>query len=635
MTANLQSGKIDPSMTKKITPQTPLANQIRHQFLQFYADRGHAIIPSAPLVPENDPSTLFTSSGMQPLVPNLLGEPHPEGTRLTDSQKSFRSNDIEEVGDARHTTFFEMLGNWSLGDYFKAEQLPWVWEFLTEVVGLNPHRLKVTVFAGNKDLKIDQDQESIAIWKKIYQKAGIDAQVGSEIFCYDEKKNWWSRSGEPANMPAGEPGGPDSEIFFDFGPQALVHEHSAWCDEPCHVNCDCGRYIEIGNSVFMQFQKLADGNFAELKQKNVDFGGGLERITMAAEDQSDLFLTSTFTGLRQAIEKLAQLQYVTATDSQKRAFRIIMDHVRAAVMLMADGVRVSNKEQGYVLRRLIRRAIRMARELGITQIGYLGQLADEVISFYADVYPEVATNSAEIKLAFLDEEKRFGKTIEKGLHEISKMSDMTGEAAFKLYESFGFPFELTQEIALERGWQVSEAEFQAAAEKHRQISRDLSGAKFKGGLQDSQEETVRYHTAAHLLQAALRKFFGENVIQKGSNITAERARFDFSLEKPLTLDDQKQIEKQVNDWIVSQYEVKCETLPKKEAFDSGAVHAFNDRYPDEVTVYTVGDQGKNWISKEICMGPHVKNLGELRPIKITKEKGAGQGIRRIYLEFLD
>ena len=623
-------------MTKKSSSsKIPLANQIRRQFLQFYADRGHVVIPSAPLVPENDSSTLFTSSGMQPLVPNLLGEPHPEGTRLADSQKSFRSNDIEEVGDARHTTFFEMLGNWSLGDYFKTEQLPWIWEFLTEKVGLDPHRLKVTVFAGDKKLGIAKDDESIALWKKIYKKAGIDAQVGSEIFCYDEKKNWWSRSGEPANMPAGEPGGPDSEIFFDFGPEALMHENSPWHDEPCHVNCDCGRYIEIGNSVFMQFQKLADGNFAELKQKNVDFGGGLERITMAAEDQNDLFLTSTFNALREAIEALTKIDYKTSSDSQKKAFRIIMDHLRAAVLLMADGVRASNKEQGYVLRRLIRRAVRMFRELGLTGTGYLSQLADEVINFYADTYPEVATNAADIKTALLDEEERFGKTIEKGFREIAKMSDMSGEFAFKLYESFGFPFELTQEIALERGWQVSEADFKAATEAHRQISRDLSGAKFKGGLQDSQEETVRYHTAAHLLQAALRKFFGEHVVQKGSNITAERARFDFSLEKPLSLEDQARVEKQINDWIADQYEVKCETLTKNQAFESGTVHTFDDRYPDEVTVYTIGDQGDTWISKEICMGPHVKNLNELRPVKITKEKGAGQGIRRIYLEFIE
>ena len=600
-------------------------NQLRSKFLHYYRDRDHAIIPSSPLVPENDSSTLFTSSGMQPLVPYLLGEKHPAGKRLTDSQKSFRAVDIEEVGDARHTTFFEMLGNWSLGDYFKKEQLPWIFNFLVEEVGLEPQKLYVTVFAGDEKLKIPQDNEAIVIWQALFAQKGIQAEIGERIFLYDQKKNWWSRSGEPAAMPAGEPGGPDSEIFYDFGVDLKCHENSVWKDEKCHPNCDCGRFVEIANSVFMQYQKQADGSFAPLKQKNVDYGGGLERLLMAVENKNDVFETSAFAPLIEIILADTDLEYKKLSEAQKRPIRIIADHLRAAVMLMSDGVIPSNKEQGYILRRLIRRSVLLADKLNLKK-----DWSDKVVELlgkqYGEVYSAVFEKKELIKNELNKEIQKFRATLSNGLKEFEKLKDIDGKTAFYLYESFGFPFELTQELAAEKGWQLDVVEFTAAKKQHQDLSKSKSDAKFKGGLADAQALTVEFHTATHLLLAALRHFVKADAYQKGSNITAERARLDFTLDAPLTAEQKQQVEDQVNAWIKADLPVKKTMHAKVEALEIVGGSVFADRYPDQVSIYTI-----EGASQEICVGPHVAHTGEIGKIKIAKEKSVSAGVRRLYL----
>jgi len=616
------------------------ANELRKKYLTFFEAHQHAVVPSAAMVPENDPSTLFTGSGMQPMVPYLLGEKHPKGTRITDSQKCFRSQDIEEVGDNRHTTFFEMLGNWSLGDYFKKEQLRWFFTFLTQEVGLKPEKLFVTVFSGNESLGIGRDDESVAIWKELFKEVGIEATVGEDseknglqddrIFFFDEKKNWWSRAGVPSNMPAGEPGGPDSEVFYDFGAEQKLHEMSEFKNMKCHVNCDCGRFLEIGNSVFMQYQKQADGSFKELSQKNVDFGGGFERILAVMTDSQDMFTTALFTPLISKIEEISGKKYSEKSDVT-RSFRVIADHVRAATLLAADGVFPSNKEQGYFSRRLLRRAIRFGKMIGIEQ-PFLAELVTVISAVYAQPYPEVAKKSVAITQAFQTEEKKFQKALEKGLRELDKIKNIDGEVAFKLYETYGFPFELTQEIAVERGDVVSEEDFTQAKKVHADASRKASGEKFKGGLADHSEKTTQYHTATHLLHAALRKILGTHVQQKGSNITHERLRFDFSHTDALSQDEKQQVEDQVNTWISADLPVTVKTMGKKAALKSGAIAFFVEKYPNEVTVYTIGDDDHSgWISKEFCGGPHVSSTGEIGPVEIFKEQSASAGVRRVYL----
>jgi len=616
------------------------ANELRKKYLTFFEAHQHAVVPSAAMVPENDPSTLFTGSGMQPMVPYLLGEKHPKGTRITDSQKCFRSQDIEEVGDNRHTTFFEMLGNWSLGDYFKKEQLRWFFTFLTQEVGLKPEKLFVTVFSGNESLGIGRDDESVAIWKELFKEVGIEATVGEDseknglqddrIFFFDEKKNWWSRAGVPSNMPAGEPGGPDSEVFYDFGAEQKLHEMSEFKNMKCHVNCDCGRFLEIGNSVFMQYQKQADGSFKELSQKYVDFGGGFERILAVMTDSQDMFTTALFTPLISKIEEISGKKYSEKSDVT-RSFRVIADHVRAATLLAADGVFPSNKEQGYFSRRLLRRAIRFGKMIGIEQ-PFLAELVTVISAVYAQPYPEVAKKSAAITQAFQTEEKKFQKALEKGLRELDKIKNIDGEVAFKLYETYGFPFELTQEIAVERGDVVSEEDFTQAKKVHADASRKASGEKFKGGLADHSEKTTQYHTATHLLHAALRKILGTHVQQKGSNITHERLRFDFSHTDALSQDEKQQVEDQVNTWISADLPVTVKTMGKKAALKSGAIAFFVEKYPNEVTVYTIGDDDHSgWISKEFCGGPHVSSTGEIGPVEIFKEQSASAGVRRVYL----
>lgn len=632
---------------------------IRQTYLDYFAhlksadgrDFAHAVVPSVNLVPENDPSTLFTSAGMQPMIPYFFGQSHPKGKRIVNSQKCFRAEDIEEVGDNRHTTFFEMLGNWSLGDYFKTEQIEFFFTFLTNRVGLDPHKLYVTVFAGNPALGIPRDDQAAVTWQKLFEKSGVEAKIvtdpenglqGGRIFFYPEKKNWWSRSGVPDKMPVGEPGGPDSEVFYDFGEEQHghhLHQESAWKDQPCHVNCDCGRFLEIGNSVFMQYQKTESG-FQPLKQQNIDFGGGLERILAAFKHQPDIFQTDAFLPIIQALASLSPFSYA----EQTAAYRIIADHVRASVMLLADGVVPSSKEQGYILRRLIRRAVRQGQKLGI-QGSFLTKLLPAVISIYQDFYTELPTKTAQMSQALQQEEEKFQRSMQRGLREFEKMivgqDVLTAELAFTLYESYGFPFELSIEEAQSRGLAQEAEILQKITQKrqaHASLSRSASEQKFKGGLADHGALTTRYHTATHLLHAALRQILGKSVGQKGSNITAERLRFDFSFPRALTSSEKQQVEDLVNQWIVADLPVQRQEMPKTVALQSGAVAFFVEKYPDLVSVYTVGKNpdgqaGRDWVSKELCGGPHVTHTGEIGRIKLVKEKAAAAGVRRIYAEF--
>ena len=615
------------------------ANTLRQKYLSFFEQRKHAIVPSAAMVPENDPTTLFTGSGMQPMVPYLLGEPHPKGTRIVDSQKCFRSQDIEEVGDNRHTTFFEMLGNWSLGDYFKEEQIEWVFTFLTQEIGLDPQRLYVTAYQGDDSIGVPKDIDTPRIWKRLFATVGIEAGVVSDagskgmqdgrIFYYGDG-NWWSRAGAPSKMPAGEPGGPDSEIFYDFGPDLLLHENSPFSKDVCHVNCDCGRFLEIGNSVFMQYQKQEDGSFKELAQKNVDFGGGFERILAVLSNTQDVFTTELFSPIIKTIETLSGTRY-GESDQVNRSYRVIADHIRAATLLAVDGVYPSNKEQGYFARRLLRRAIRFGKMIGITR-PFIAELVEVVATIYAEPYPEVMAKKDTIAAVFTAEEAKFHKALEKGLRELEKIQTITGEVAFRLYETYGFPFELTQEIAAERGETVSEDAFAAARKNHAVDSRQASSDKFKGGLADHSEQTTRYHTATHLLHAALRKIVGTHVAQKGSNITHERLRFDFSHTEPLTEQEIQLVEAQVNEWIAADLPVTVATMEKQSALASGAIAFFVEKYPDEVTVYTIGtDAQTDWVSKEFCGGPHVASTGSIGPIEVFKEQSAAAGVRRVYV----
>jgi alanyl-tRNA synthetase len=625
-------------------------DQLRQAYLQFFVDRQHAVVPSSPLVPENDPTTLFTGSGMQPMMPYLLGEVHPKGTRIVDAQKCFRSQDIEEVGDNRHTTFFEMIGNWSLGDYFKKEQLEWFFSFLVDEVGLDPQRLYVTVFGGDQAIGIPQDDEAIEVWQQLFGAKGIKADFianaaeqgmqGGRIFAYPATKNWWSRAGVPQNMPVGEPGGPDSEVFYDFGAELKLHENSPFKDEVCHVNCDCGRFLEIGNNVFMTYQRTSQG-FEPLRQKNIDFGGGLERILAAQNNNPDVFTTDLFNPIIARLEHLSEKSY---TDTQyTHAFRIIADHLRAAVMLAADGVYPSNKEQGYFARRLLRRAIRYGKQLGI-EVLFLGDLVPVISDIYASAYPEVSLQQAKIATIFHQEEEKFNKTIAKGLREFNKLAGqtLTAEVAFGLYETFGFPLELSLEEATREGIAIPtdiDQQFMALKQHHAAASRTASAGTFKGGLADQSQNTIKYHTATHLLHAALRQVLGTHVQQKGSNITGERLRFDFSHTAPVTPEQQKQVQQLINEWITADVPVTKQILPKQVALDSGAIAFFIEKYPDEVSVYTIGqnpdgvagDIAQGWISKEFCGGPHVTHTGEIGKIELFKEQSASAGVRRIYV----
>ena len=591
-------------------------SEVRKRYIDFFAKRGHAVIPSAPLVPENDPTTLFTSSGMQPLVPYLLGLSHPEGNRLVNSQMSFRAEDIEEVGDNRHTTFFEMLGNWSLGDYFKQEQLPWLFEFLTDMkegLGLDPKKLYVTTFFGDAESDMKADTESAEIWKKI----GIS---DDRMFSYGAKKNWWSRAGIPTNMPPGEIGGPDSEVFYDFG---LPHDTTF--GKECHPNCDCGRFVEIGNSVFMQFIKKTDGTFSELPKKNVDFGGGLERLTCATTGNPDIFMIDVFNAARAVLENRSGKKYQGEALIQK-SFRIILDHIRAASFCIASGIHPSNTEQGYVLRRLIRRSIREADKLGIKET-VLAEVAEGFGAAYADAYPMVKEHTRVIREELEKEEMQFRKTLVHGLHELEKMGNNID--AFMLFTTYGFPVELTVEIAQERGLSIDFDTVQKQMEKHQDLSRAGAGQKFKGGLADTSEKTTMLHTSTHLMLAGLRKYLGDHVHQAGSNITQKRTRFDFTHPEKVSPDILKKVEDYVNEAITKECTVVIEQMPKNDAQKAGVEGSFWEKYPDTVNVYMVKASDGTVYSRELCGGPHVKNTSQISHFRIIKEKAVAAGIRRI------
>ncbi|MCU0652714.1 MAG: alanine--tRNA ligase [Candidatus Pacebacteria bacterium] len=610
-------------------------SEIRQKYLEYFKKKGHAVIPSCGLVPDNDPTTLFTSAGMQQMIPYLSGQKHPLGARIANSQKCLRTQDIEEVGDNRHTTFFEMLGNWSLNDFFKKEQLSWMFEFLTKEVGLDPHHLYVTAFKGLPEAGISRDEETAGIWKKLFKDAGIDAAdvVGGEhaikdderIFYYDEMKNWWSRSGKPQAMPEGELGGPDSEIFWDFGAELKLHENSPWANETCHVNCDCGRFLEIGNNVFMEYIKRG-GAVVKMEQRNVDFGGGLERVAAASQNDPDIFKIDLFSPVIETIERLSGKKY--GTDAKTTgAMRVIADHIRSAAFLIGDGVLPSNKAQGYFARRLVRRAVAKGQQLGIEK-NFLSEIASIYSSIYLNIYPLAAEQiGAELE----KEETKFRRTIHEGLKVFKKMaaenSMLSGKQLFDLYQSFGFPLELSLEIAKEGGTAIAsgaENEFREDLKTHQELSRTASAGMFKGGLADAGEQTTKLHTAAHLMLAALRQVLGEHVVQRGSNITAERLRFDFAHPEKMTPEQIKRVEDLVNEQIAKNDPVNREEMALEDARNSGAMGVFGSKYGERVTVYAIGE-----FSKEICGGPHVASTGVLGHFRIAKEESSSSGIRRI------
>lgn len=589
--------------------------EIREKYIKFFVARKHKEIPPSPLVLENDPTTLFTSSGMQQLIPYLKGDLHPRGVRLVDSQPSLRLQDLEEVGDNRHITFFEMLGNWSLGDYFKAEQLPWVWEFFTKELGLDSKKLYVSVFEGNDS--VPKDTESFEIWKKI----GISED---HIFFYGVDKNWWSRSGAPDKMPGGEIGGPDSEVFYEFD---IPHDPAF--GKICHPNCDCGKFLEIGNSVFMQFKKVSGAKLEELPNKNVDFGGGLERISAAVNGDPDIFRIDMFAEIIKKIESETSLSY--GNDIQKdRSFRIIADHLRASCNLLAEGVIPSNKLHGYILRRLIRRAMFHFHLLGS---GISGGAVSHVAESLRKEYPAIDKNWQFIEENLDAEATRFESALKRGLTKLTRaVSDnleINGKFAFDLYQTEGFPLELTMEILNQNGMKFTDKEknlFEEEFQKHKDLSRTTSAGIFKGGLESKSDETItKLHTATHLLHAALRQILGEHVSQKGSHITAERLRFDFSHPNKLTDKEIESVEELINQQIRADLPVSFEETTLPAAIKKGALHFFGEKYGEKVKVYSIGS-----FSREVCGGPHVTHTGEIGSVRIIKQEKIGSGIIRIY-----
>ena len=588
------------------------SKDLRSLYLNFFAEKGHAIIRSASLIPENDPTVLFTTAGMHPLTPYLLGQKHPAGNRLSDVQKCVRTGDIDEVGDASHCTFFEMLGNWSLGDYFKKEAIHWSYEFLTseKYLGIPKERLAVSVFAGDADAP--RDEESADIW----MECGLKPE---QIFYLPKKNNWWG----PAGITG--PCGPDTEMFFDTGKPK--------CSDGCGPQCDCGKYLEIWNDVFMQYNKKEDGSFEPLRQKNVDTGMGLERTVCVINGLGSVYETDVFEGAIRCIESLSGKKY-GADDETTRAIRIVADHVRTATFMLGDqiGVTPSNVDQGYVLRRLIRRAIRFMRSLGIGK-GEMVKLAAHYVDFYAEVYPELAENRQKIMDELTKEEEKFSRALEQGTKEFERAAGkaqngvIDGQTAFRLYDTFGFPIEMTVEFAKEKGLAVDTEGFREKFAEHQKKSQLGSEQRFKGGLADHSEKTTKLHTATHLLQAALRKVLGDEVAQKGSNITEERLRFDFSFSRPMTKEEIAETQKLVNEAIQRKMPITCEEMTVEEAKAQGAIGLFGDKYGEVVKVYTMGD-----FSKEICGGPHASNTGDLGEFVITKEQSSSSGVRRIKAE---
>ena len=576
------------------------AIEIRNKYLNFFKSKGHSVIPSAPLIPENDPSVLFNTAGMQPLVPYLLGQKHPSGTRLTDYQKCVRTNDIDEVGDNRHLTYFEMLGNWSLGDYFKEESIAMSYEFLTKELGIPNEKLSVTCFAGDEDCT--KDLVSYEAWKK----AGIPDE---RIYFFGKDDNWWI---------AGEEGpcGPDTEMFYDTGKPK--------CGPNCDPSCGCGKYVEIWNNVFMEFYKDKNG-YSKLQQKNVDTGLGLERMTMLLEGKETPFDTELFSPVMDMLKSLAENDNIASR-------RIVAEHLRSSIMIIADGGRPSNVDRGYILRRLLRRMTRHMNKLGF-DLEKLPELINCSIEAISELYPELEAKKEEIKSVIIEEKNKFMKTLQNGEREFEKVANraknsgkdtIETESVFNLYETYGFPPEMTEELAIEAGLKVDMTDFQRLFKEHQDKSRLGSDQKFKGGLASTGEKEIHYHTATHLLNAALKVVLGDHVHQKGSNITEERMRFDFSHPAKMTDEEKQKAEDLVNEWIKEGLDVKVEEMPKEEAIKSGAECMFIEKYPDVVTVYTIGT-----ISKELCGGPHVKNTSELGHFKIKKEEASSSGVRRI------
>lgn len=582
------------------------SQNLREKFLGFFEKKGHKIIPPSSLIPEaTDPTVLFTTAGMHPLVPYLLGEKHPQGARLTNFQKCIRTGDIDSVGDAWHLTFFEMLGNWSLGDYFKQEAIEFAWEFLTNKkwLGIEPGRLSVSVFAGDQDAS--RDEEAAEIW----QKVGIPKE---RIYFYPKSENWWGPAGETG------PCGPDTEIFYDTGKPK--------CSRECELKCSCGKYAEIWNLVFMQYNKIAAGTYEPLQQKNVDTGMGLERTVAILNGQDNVYETDLFGPIIQKIQELMPPRG-ELTAEQIKSVRIIADHLRAATFILADGVIPSNLDRGYVLRRLIRRAVRYGKLLDIPPHKLGEEIATKVIEIMHPHYPELEKNRSKILEELKNEEDRFEKTLNFGLKQFQKMGQneiITGKEAFLLFSSYGFPLEITQELAQAKGLKVDEIGFQKEFKKHQELSRQGAEEKFKGGLVDASEQTIRYHTATHLLHQALRKVLGKHVEQRGSNITPERLRFDFSHPTKMTPEEIKKVENLVNQKIEKKLPIVCEEMSPAEAKKKGAIGLFVHKYGDKVKVYSIGN-----FSKEICGGPHIKNTGELGKFQIIKEESVSAGVRRI------
>ena len=585
------------------------SSELRSMFLKFFKDHGHAVISSASVIPENDPTVLFTTAGMHPLVPYLMGAKHPAGNRLTDVQKCVRTGDIDDVGDFSHLTFFEMLGNWSLGDYFKEQMIPWSWEFLTspEYLGLPKDRLAFSVFAGDADCP--RDEESAELWRR----CGV---ADDHIFFLPKENNWWG----PAGITG--PCGPDTEMFIITDKEP--------CGPNCSPACSCGRYLEIWNDVFMQYNKKADGTFEPLEQKNVDTGMGLERTICVLNGKKSVYETDLFADILKKISELSGKEY-GSDEMTTRAFRIIADHMRTATFIMGDdrGVSPSNVDQGYVLRRLIRRAVRYGMGIGMPE-GFTGEVAKVIIEQYKDVYPELKRNEAFVLEQLSLEESRFARTLKQGNREFEKLVEkvqdgqIDGVSAFHLYDTYGFPVEMTEELARERGLTVDMDGFHDCFRRHQATSQAGAEQRFKGGLADNSEQSARLHTATHLLHAALRKVLGPEVAQKGSNITAERLRFDFSFGRKMTKEELAEVERLVNEAIESHTPVTCEEMTVAQAKEQGAIGLFESKYGEKVKVYTMGP-----YSKEICGGPHAQNTGDLVSFKIKKEESSSAGVRRI------
>ncbi|OGV69885.1 MAG: alanine--tRNA ligase [Lentisphaerae bacterium RIFOXYA12_FULL_48_11] len=586
------------------------ADELRDMYLKFFEGHGHSIITGSSLIPQNDPTVLFTTAGMHPLVPYLLGEPHPAGKRLCDCQKCIRTGDIDDVGDASHLTFFEMLGNWSLGDYFKEDAIAMSFEFLTKYLGFSAEKLSVTVFAGNES--VPMDKESVGIWNKL----GIPE---SRIYPLPMKDNWWGPAGTTG------PCGPDTEMFIDTGKQA--------CGPNCRPGCSCGKFFEIWNDVFMQYEKTKDGTYIPLKQHNVDTGMGVERTIAMLQGRANVYETELFAPVIQLLEETSG-KTMFADDETIRAFRVISDHLRSSVFILGDqhGVSPSNLGQGYVLRRLIRRAVRYGKKLGLG-VGFSKPIASCIIDSYKHVYPELNTNRDRILMDLVGEEEKFEATLDRGMGELDKVltqitahgqTVLSGRVAFRLYDTCGFPLEFTEEICRERGVTIDRKGFDEAFEKHKEVSKQGADKVFKGGLADHSETTTRLHTATHLLHKSLQIVLGDHVKQKGSNITAERLRFDFSHLAKMTDAEIKKVEELVNDAIQRKMEVTMETMTLEDAQKAGSTALFAGKYGEQVKVYTIGD-----FSKEVCGGPHVKNTFELGKFKIKKEEASSAGVRRI------